>query len=152
MLNIYALVEDLSMSQKSFYLIKEFNKCIENTDLSVGVFHVRAAIPPIKPLFGCRTIALLASYQGVIISTTLEEAEMCLKSSGKHKRILYLWDLDWLENPVHYSTAMDILRDDKLKIIARSKSHAEVIENFCNKTPIGIVDNWNIEQLLEVVQ
>jgi len=43
------------------------------------------------------------------------------------------------------------LRDDRLNIIARSKSHSDMIENFCNKSPIGIVDNWNLDQLVGVI-
>ena len=151
MINISAIVPDLSMSQNSFYLIKEFNKCLSNTDLSMGVFHLRAAIPPIQPLFSCKNVAFLNTYHGAIISTRIEEANIILKSTCKHDRYLYLWDLDWLENAVYFSTAMQTMRDEKLKIIARSKSHAEVIRNFCNRDVCGIVDNWNMDQLLEIV-
>jgi hypothetical protein len=149
--NIAALVQDLSISQKSFYLIKEFNKWIKNTDLSFGVFHTRTAIPPVKTLFGCKMVAFLQSYNGIIIPTTMEEAEIALRASNNSKKFLYLWDLDWLENPVYFSTAMDILRNERLNIIARSSSHSDLIENFCNKRPVGIVDNWKMEQLLDIV-
>ena len=44
-----------------------------------------------------------------------------------------------------------IRSDNRLKIIARSKSHADVIENFSNKEVAGIVEDWNSEQLLELV-
>lgn len=37
-MNIAAVVKDLSISQNSFYMIKEFNKLIDNTDISVGAF------------------------------------------------------------------------------------------------------------------
>jgi hypothetical protein len=64
----------------------------------------------------------------------------------------YVWDLDWLENPVYFSAAMKIMRDDQVKILARSKSHAKCINNFCNKDVIGIIDNWNVEQILGVLE
>lgn len=151
MINISALVPDLSVSQSSFYLIKEFNKCLSNTDLSMGVFHLRAALPPVQPLFSCKNVAFLNSYNGVVVSTRIEEANITLQSCSKTDRYLYLWDLDWLEKPVHFETAMKTMRDEKLKLIARSKSHAEVIKNFCNKDVCGIVDNWNMDQLLELL-
>ena len=151
MVNLAALVNDLTPSQKSFYLITEFNKCIDNTDISTGVFHVRGSVPPVQPLFGCKTVGFLHSYHGAVISTTLEEAAISLNTSSNSKKFLYLWDLDWLSNPVFFSTAMKILRDNRLKIIARSTSHAQVIDNFCNKGVCGIVDNWNINQLLNIV-
>ena len=92
----------------------------------------------------------MSSYQGVLIATTLEEAQTILRLANKSMRYLYLWDLDWLHNPVWHNTAMNILRSDKLKIIARSVGHAEVIENFCNKEVCGYVDDWNRHQLLTV--
>lgn len=150
MINISTLINDLSASQNAFYMIKEFNKCIENTDISVGVFCNRHSVPVTQPLFSCRLANFLVSYNGIVIATTLEEAETILKLPNKSKRYLYLWDLDWLENPVFFSAAMNILRNDKLEILARSESHAKVIEHFCNRKVKGIVDNWNINQVLEL--
>lgn len=152
MLNLHALINDLSISQKSFYLIKEFNRCIDNTDVSTGVFHIRGSVPPVEPLFGCKSVGFLNSYHGVLIATTLEEAEIALNTSNNSKKFLYLWDLDWLRKPVMFMPAMHILRDDRLKIIARSTSHAKVIENFCNKPVCGIVDNWKLENLTSIIK
>jgi len=150
-MNIAAVIEDLAISQKSFYLIKAFNKGIDNTDNSFGVFYQRPSIPPIEPLFGCKLTAYLASFEGVVIPTTLKEAEICLKSTNKTRIFLYLWDLSWLENSINFSKAMDILRNEKTNIIARSASHAKCIENFCNKTPIGIVDNWDMDDMMGII-
>jgi len=152
MKNIAAFVNDLSASQNAFYLIKTFNKLLDNTDISTGVFCNRHSLPVIQPLFGCKLSNFLVSYSGTIISTTLEEAESSLKIPNKSDRYLYLWDLDWLENPVYFSSAMKILRDKKLKVIARSQSHAELIENFANIKVHAIVDNWDVNQLLEAIQ
>jgi hypothetical protein len=151
-ISIAAIVQDLAISQKTFYLIKEFNKCINDTSLSTGVFNVRSCIPSIPTLFGCKMTANLCSYNGVIISTTLEEAEVTLRTSNNTSKYLYLWDLDWIDNPVSYSIAMNILRDERLKIVARSNDHAALIKNFCNKEVVGIVDNWNMDQFLPIIK
>lgn len=148
--NLAAVVTDLAVSQKSFFLIHEFNKCISNTDLSVGVFQKTPHAPPVHPFFGCKSWSFLSSFTGTVISTSLEEADFTLQSTNKTNKFLYLWNLDWITHTVNYDLAMKILRDDNLKIIARSQSHATAINNFCNKEPVGIVDDWNIEQLLEV--
>jgi hypothetical protein len=151
MINIAAHVHDLSPSQKSFYLIKEFNKCIDNTDISPSVFHNRNCIPPKNPFFATKMSLFMSSFKGVLIGTTLEEVRTILKLPAKSDRYFYLWDLDWLKNPVHFESAMKILRSDHIKIITRSKTHADVVEAFCNKKTIGIVDNWNMEQLLYTI-
>ena len=93
----------------------------------------------------------MSSYHGKVISTSLEETQTSLKASNNSDKFYYVWDLEWLHNPVNFGTVMDIMRDSRLKIIARSKSHADVIENFSNKEVIGIVEDWNTEQLLELV-
>ena len=77
---------------------------------------------------------------------------MLLKSNNNSKKYLYLWDMEWLVRSMNYSQVCDILLDKRLKIIARSKSHAQIIENFCNKKPIGIVEDWNKEQLLKLLE
>ena len=151
MKNVAALINDLSMSQKSFYLIKEFNKMIDDTSVSVGVFCNRQAIPPIQPLFGCKLASFLVSYNGILISTTLAEAESSLKLPNKSDRYLYLWDLEWLERSVDFDKAVEILRDEKLKVIARSKAHAQIIESFANIKVCGIVSDWNMSQLQKII-
>lgn len=151
MKNIAAIIKDLSISQKSFYLIKEFNTCLDDTDLSMSVFFERPSIPPVPTEFSCRSVAFLCGYNGTVISTTIEDADKTLKMSNASSKYLYLWNMEWLEEPLYFGTAMRILRDPRLKIIARSESHADVIEGFCNKRPIGIVSDWKREQLLDVL-
>ena len=151
MLNVCATVNDLGPSQKSFYLIKEFNRAGTETDLSTTVFYNRAAIPVTRPIFSCSSISFFASYQGHAISTTIDEANTLLQTSNSAVKYLYLWDIDWLNHPVNYGAATKILCDPRLKIIARSDYHATIIENFCNKKPVGKVDNWNLQQIIEVI-
>ena len=150
-MNISAVVKDLAVSQNSFYLIKEFNKLLDNPDVSAGAFYQRASIPASTACFGTRICAHISSYNGVLIPNNLELTEMCLKFKNNSDIYFYVWDLDWLSNPVYFSSAMNIIRDKKVKILARSESHAECIENFCNKSPVAIIDNWNIEQIMNLL-
>jgi len=147
-MNIAAVVKDRSMSQNSFYMIKAFNSALSNPSVSAGAFYQRSSIPATQPLFGTKICSHLASYQGVVIATSLELAEMCLKVSSNIDIYLYIWELDWLDNPVYFDTAMSIIRDERIKILARSQSHADCIENFCNKQPVAIIDNWDMGQIL----
>tara|TARA_Y100000593_G_scaffold95070_1_gene199133 strand:+ start:3721 stop:4182 length:462 start_codon:yes stop_codon:yes gene_type:complete len=151
MKNISAIVKDLSVSQKSFYLIKEFNKYLTNTDLSACVFFERPSIPPVPTNFACKSVTYLSNYNGIAIATTIKDAEKILKISSSSTKYLYLWDMEWLEQPLYFRKAMAILRDPSLKIIARSESQAEAIENFCNKSVVGIVSDWNADQLLQIL-
>lgn len=151
MYNIAAVIKDLTASQKNFSLIKEFNKLSLNPKYSCSVFVERIGIPVIKPLFACPIIAFFSGYKGKAISTTLAETVTMIKTATNADMYLYLWDLEWLNKPVRYEQALDILTNKNLKIIARNESHAKVIRNFCNKDVCGIVDNWESEKLLEII-
>ena len=151
-MNIAAVINNLGPSQNSYYLIKEFNKAASDKSMSLSVFFERSAIPVVSTMFSCRSVSFISSYHHNAIATSLEEANILLRGNNSSKKFLYLWDLEWLRNPGQYNDTCDMLLDKRLNIIARSESHATMIENFCNKKPVGIVDNWNIGQLIEVIQ
>jgi hypothetical protein len=150
MIKLAAIVNGLGPSQKCFYLIKEFNKAATSKDMSISAFYEKPMLPVIKPHFSCRNISFLSGYDGIAIATSLLAADTLLKSHNSSKKYLYLWDIEWLTTPVNFAVACNILLDDRLNLIARSESHATVINHFCNKQLSGIVDNWNINELLKV--
>lgn len=151
-INIAATIEHLGPSQKSFYLIKEFNKTINDHKICVSAFFEKSTIPVIPVMFSCKSTSFISGYHYNAISTTISEADILLKSGNNAKKFLYLWDLEWLYVPQNYSHVCKILLDDRLSIITRSDSHAKLIENFCNKKSIGVVDNWNMQDLIKVME
>ena len=151
MINIAAVVEHLGPSQKSFYMINEFNKTLSALNLCASVFTVKPAIPVIPTMFSCRSVAFMSGYHHNLFATTIGEANTLLKGNNRAAKFLYLWDLSWVDSPMNYNEVCSVLRDDRLKIIARSEDHAEMIDNFCNKKTVGVVDNWNLDSLVEMV-
>ena len=152
MINITAVLNDLGPSQKSFYFIKNFNELSKNPNFSCSAFLCNIGMPVTKPLFSCSSVSFFSDYFGIAISTSIAEADTVFKSNNNSKKYLYLWDMEWLVRSMNYSQVCKILLDKRLKIIARSKSHAQIIENFCNKKPIGIVEDWNNQQLLTLLE
>lgn len=161
MINIAAIIDNLGPSQKSFYLIKEFNKTLsnsnksaslffDNSDICASVFFKRSAIPVVPVMFSCKNISFLSGYHDIAICTTLDEAQLLLKSDNSANKYLYLWDIEWLAQPYEYDYVCNILLDNRLKIITRSQSHSDVLYNFCNKKSVGIVDNWNLDSLINI--
>lgn len=150
-MKIAAVINDLGPSQKAFYLVKEFNKMCASAKMSCSAFVNTCGVFVTKPLFSCMSIAFFSEYNGVSIATTIEEAKTILETSNNSEKYLYLWDLPWTEQPVDHDEFCKIMRDPRLKIIARSASHAQNIENFCNKKAVGVVDDWNHEQLLKII-
>ena len=150
-MKISAVLDNVGPSQNTFYMIKEFNKLVASYENCCSAFVNRITAPVIKPLFSCPIIAFFSGYNGIAISTTIKETVSMLRSSNNSTKFLYLWDLEWLYKPDYYEITYNILNNKDLKLIARSESHARVIENFGNKPVCGIVNNWNKDALLEVV-
>ena len=50
-MNIAALVDNLSVSQSSFYMIKNFNKLIEEAKHSACCFYANLSVAPTKAMF-----------------------------------------------------------------------------------------------------
>jgi hypothetical protein len=150
-MKIAAVIDNLGPSQKSFYLIKEFNKACSNINLCLSSFFVRSAIPVVPVMFSCKSISFLSGFDGAAISTTIKETDTLLKSSNNARKIFYMWDAEWLISPRNFDEISSVLLDNRLDIVCRSDSHAKLLENFCNKPPVGIVDNWNIDQILGIL-
>lgn len=148
--SIAALLNNLSISQNSYNMIKSFNQLSGNQN-NVCCFYHNLSSPPVEPLFAMMNIYYLNLFKGSVIATSLHTAQTLLNLNTKVNKYLYLWDLEWLTRPVRYEHALNILTNKDLKIIARSESHAKVIENFCNKKVCGIVDNWESEKLLQII-
>lgn len=152
MINIAAVLDDLGPSQKAFYFIKNFNKLARDPNFSCSAFVCNIGVPVTKPLFSCSSVSFFSDYLGIAIATTLAEAQILLKSNNNSNKYLYLWDMEWVNKPMNYSQVCDILLDDRLKIITRSRSHTSIVKNLCNKEPVGIVEDWNSQQLIELLE
>ena len=151
MASIAAMTDCLKNSQKSFYLVKEFNKIAKDPSVSCLVFTSTTAVPITKPLFPCYNISFYADYSGVCIGSSLADLRIMTATSNNVDKYFYLWDFEWLDNPISHNTTCDLLRENEIKIIARSESHSKLIENYCNKKPVGILDDWNSEELRKIV-
>jgi len=76
---------------------------------------------------------------------------MMLKTKNNSKKFLYIWDLEWLRRPLNFDDIISVLSHPDINIIARSNSHKDIITNYCNKEVSGIVDDWSIDQMGEII-
>lgn len=151
-MNIAAIVKNLGPSQCNFFLTKEFNKLSEKSENSCTIFVNDPTVPVIDPSFSCPVVAFLPHFKGACISTDIYTTQQILKNSSITDKFFYVWDIEWTIKRLDYTKTVDLMRNKNLKIIARSKSHADVISNFCNKEVFGIVDNWESSKLLEITR
>ena len=151
MRKIAAILDTLSASQSSFYLIKEFNKLQGDNQYSPVCFYNNLSATPVKTHFACMNISYYSHFDGVTITTNIDTANTAIKTNNNSKKFLYLWDMEWLRNPMDFNYVNSVLSNDDIAIISRSNSHSDLIKNYCNKEVAGVVQDWNMEQLEKIV-
>jgi len=152
MKKIAAVLDTLSASQNSFYLIKEFNKLHKNYEYSPVCFYTNLSATPVKTFFACMNVSYYSHFDGATIATSIETADTILKTkNGSAKKFLYLWDLEWIRKPMDFNYVNSVLSHPNLAIISRSNSHKQLIENYCNREVAGVVEDWNMEQLEQII-
>ena len=118
------IVDDLSASQLSYYLIKNINEFLEDSLDDFVVFFENS------------------------ISNTLS----MLKSFSPERKIFYVWDLEWLrQHGKEFENTVKAFTDNNVTLVARSKEHALAIENYCNIKIKHIVEDFNIKKLIRII-
>ena len=68
------------------------------------------------------------------------------------KKFFYAWDLEWLRHMgKNYEHNIKAYTNRSVPIIARSESHADAIKNYCNREVAGIVEDFNMTQMTEII-
>ena len=149
-MKIAVLTNDLLISQKSFYMVKELEKCLKSTEDCPCIFYLNMSATVVDIPFAIMNVHNITHFNGICLATDLESASVLRKSNNKMDKFFYVWDLEWLRDTTSFEQGVEILREPSLKIIARSESHKKLIENYCNREVEGIVHNFNLEQIKEV--
>ena len=50
-----------------------------------------------------------------------------------------------------FDDTCSVLRNPDINIITRSESHKKMVENYANTTVCGVVDDWDMAQLEELI-
>ena len=146
------LLEDLSASQLTFYAIKNINDYLEKSDIDFVAFFQNSTTSMITPRFSTMSVSEMWSFNGIVIATSVATALSMQKTCTPVEKYFYVWDLDWHRpNGRDFEYTIQAYNNSKLNLIARSSSHAKAIKNYCNRDVCGIVDNFNIDQLIGVI-
>lgn len=147
--SVSAILEDLSLSQNSYNMIKSFNYLSNQNNMCC--FYHNVSANPVEPLFSVMNIYYLNHFKGHAIATSLQTAKTVINLNSNIKRYLYLWDLEWLREPYDFISVVNVIRNPTLNLIARSTEHAQLIQNYANKKVEYILNDWNPNQLLEII-
>lgn len=144
-MNITYVINNLGNSDLSYYCIKNISDISKDTMYSVGILY-KNLFPPIREIdCAVMNISAISSISGKAIATDLETLELLSKTTSKTDKYFYVWNLEWLFAPYDYFAIRHFMRD--VKLIARSESDKQIIENYTGKSCDFIVKDFNWEEL-----
>jgi hypothetical protein len=150
-LSLSFLVPDLYKGQLPYFLITELS--IPHVGLDATIF-----VENLTPFCLTPTVPVMQSIEawqksGTMVATSPGAAYKMLSFPGPDRRIFYSWDLYWLRGQRRvYEPYRDLYGNEDIEVIARSDSHKRAIENAFNIDVIGVVEDFNMTQMMEVLK
>ena len=148
------MLEDTSANQLSYFAIRNLNFATNNNkDNDFVVFFENATPNVIQPAFACMNSSEIWNFDGVLISTTATNTLLSINAIAPEKKFFYVWDLEWARpHGKGFDYMIKAYINTEVSLIARSDDHAKAIKNYCNRDVCGIVPNFNMDQLKEIVK
>ena len=152
------LVDNLGASQLSYYLGRNVNSYLEeNPNSDIVCYYDSFERNCVNNNFATVNIIEAWGQKGAMIATSENTASKLANFIGTRNKFFYIWDVVYClrrYDGIRYLRPFDldsVYSNKDLKLICRSKSHAEIIENNFNREVKYIVDNLNMHQIMEVI-
>jgi len=146
------LVDNLVMSQKTFSIISNLNRYIEETGNEAVVFHLAMAPVAAKTKFSIMEVTEAWPYKGMLISTSLPTTEKLIQFPGPRRKIFYVYDLEWVFGDFPFNYLNSIYNNREIEIAVRSQYHAELFEQSWKRKPNFVLEDFGFEQLKTLVE
>lgn len=141
-------LENLSYSNFNYEAITEINNLVLNSINEICL----ATFDETMPFMQVNTAVFQPNeidsfHDGIIILHKIEHAISILESANNSKKVLYLYDLDWMFEPMFYNDLYNVLTNKDLFLILRSEDHVPPIKNLCHREPDAIINNFSLEKI-----
>jgi hypothetical protein len=146
-------VSNLGYSQSNYELFRSINRVTEKSLEEVSVVPVDITNKVIELNTAVMNIGELTSFNdGVLVATTIENAQRILSCFTNTIKVLYLYDLDWMFQTIVYDELYDTLTHPDLTIFVRSESHIQPLKALCGIEPHGILESFTLEKLWNLLE
>lgn len=150
MKKIGVVLNNMGACQLAYYLIKKGNQFVESGDKDLVAFFYEIAPECMRPNFASMNLSEAYNYDGLLVATDANSASRIIEFPGTTNRFFYVWDLEWVRmQNKQFEDLSVIYNNDRLPLIARSKTHYDLIKKIW-KEPIGICEDADIEQLYKI--
>ena len=134
-------------SDLAFLAIHSANRLVENPSLDVILFYKDIPNPCVTPKCALMNICDIWGFDGLTIATDIDSALALSKVPGYHKKVFYVWDLEWLRNK-------DFLYNVRayrsgLNLVCKSEEHKLELSKYCNRTDIDVIEDFDLTKFVE---
>ena len=146
------LLENILPSQLAFFVINHFNELLANNVKDTAFFFLDNITLPIfiNPLCPIMNSTEIGQFNdGVILTTTINHTKQAINSINNSKIIFYVWDLEWIRKPMDYLSNIEVFRNPRIEIVAKTKEQAEIISKYANITNVRVVEDCNMKEILK---
>ena len=159
-MKIGVVTKNLSASQLSYFVFENLNRCCEGNYEDDYVVFAQSKSVRMKPNnFALMDTGEIWGFDGTLISTCVSTTQEVINSVNPAKKYFYVWDLEWcrthligMQQRRDYFSTVQAFIHPSVNLIARSQSHALAIKNYCNRDVCGIVEDFNMEEMKQVIK
>ena len=147
------ILNDMSANQLAYYVISNINKELKKGGKDDYVlFFENASSVVLPPVCACMNSSEIWNFDGVLISTTVSNTMASIKAVTPKKKYFYVWDLEWSRrNGNDFESLIGAYTHPEISLISRGHDHKKAIENYCNTKVKGTVSNFNIKELMGII-
>ncbi len=146
------ITEHLGFSEKNYIIFSEINKIVSSSleDVSVAPADLSNKLMDLN--FAVLNVSELSSFQnGLIIGTTVNHAVEMASVYNSSKKLIYLWELDWLFNNYDYEKVYDALTNKKIQLITRSQEHRKAVKILCGRESY-VLQEFELEKIWTLLE
>ncbi len=152
-LKIGLLVSTLGATQLGYHVLEQGNARLgESIDVDLIIFQQNVTKTWTTPTFAMMNVSEAYSFTGAIIATDVDCARKSLRFPGPSSLFFYSWDMEWLRaGRCTYEEHARVYTDERLPLIARSDSHANLLERCWNRRVLAVVPSCDLAGLAKAV-
>ena len=150
-MNIGIILNNLSFSELNYKVVSEINRYVETTTDGVSILCDNISNRLIEPNCAVVDTALAPSItEGVLIAFDLSGALTLRRAYCPAKKLLFVWNLEWVYSNLGYNTLYDTLTDENIELITRNEAYSRVIENAVGRRPKFLLEDFTMEKIYEI--
>lgn len=152
-MNVGILLNNTGTNQTAFLAINRVNaNLMAETKYNYSIFFKEAGPFCCKLAGASTTLDKMFSFDGTVVATNLDLALFMMRAYTPKIKVLYLFELEWTKGYGNYLANSAIYNNPDIIVIAPSVHYAQELTNYCGRKVNGIVPQFNLNKIMEVVE